>query len=81
MCGIEILLLPDVKEMDRAINMHVESHAMDEKDPERAKAVFEQIQDHLVAKVLAAASRKEGSESDSEQRKKQQETNGQRREA
>ena len=57
-CGMEILLIPDVQEMDRAIFNHAEWHAgKKEKDPEKAKAVFEQIQNYLVKQVLEAASR------------------------
>ncbi len=56
-CGMGILLIPDVQEMDRAIVNHAEWHAGKEKDPEKAKAVFEQIQNYLVKQVLEAASR------------------------
>jgi len=54
-CGAEIPLLPDVAEMDRAIMMHAESHAKKENDPEKAEAVFVEIQDYLIKQVLAAA--------------------------
>ena len=55
-CGAEILLMPDVKEMERTIAAHAESHAQKEKDPKKAKVLFEQIQDSLIQQVLIMAS-------------------------
>lgn len=55
-CGAEILLMPDVKEMERTIVAHAESHAQKEKEPKKAKALFEQIQDSLIRQVLVMAS-------------------------
>jgi len=58
-CGAEILLIPDVKEMDRAIVYHAECHAGKETDPVKAKALFEQIQNYLVKQVLVVTSEEE----------------------
>src|SRR5512136_1942942 len=57
-CGAEILLIPDVKEMERAINKHARFHAKNEKNSEKAIAVFEQTQDYLVQQVLITAGEK-----------------------
>lgn len=57
-CGAEILLIPDIKEMERAINKHAKLHAKKERNTEKAIAVFEQIQDYLVQQVLITASEK-----------------------
>jgi hypothetical protein len=54
-CLAKILLVPDVKEMDRAIINHADSHARKEKDPDKAEAVFEQIQNYLVEQALEAS--------------------------
>lgn len=56
-CGAEILLMPDVKEMDRAIFNHAEWHASREKDPAKAEAILEQIQSYLIKRVLEAANK------------------------
>ena len=56
-CLAKILLVPDVKEMDRAIINHANAHARKEKDPQKAEAVFEQIQNYLVEQALAAATK------------------------
>ena len=55
-CGAEILLIPDVKEMDRAVVYHAECHAGKEKDPVKAIALFEQIQNYLIKQVLVLTS-------------------------
>ena len=58
-CGAEILLIPDVREMERVIIKHAESHSKKEKNPKKADTVFEQIQDFLVQQVLIKASETE----------------------
>jgi len=55
-CLEKILLVPDVKAIDRAIINHAKSHARKEKDPEKAEAIFERIQNYLVKQALAASS-------------------------
>lgn len=57
-CGAEILLIPSVKQMDIAIVKHAQSHAEKEKNSEKAKAIFEEIEDYLVEQVLLLASEK-----------------------
>jgi hypothetical protein len=51
-CGFEILLVPDLKAMGKAIEDHAAEHAKKEKDP--GKAVFEEsrIQSLLIVQVL-----------------------------
>ena len=56
LCGAEILLLPDIKEMEKAIIQHSESHAEKEKNPKKVEAIFEEIQNYLIRQVLVAAS-------------------------
>ena len=68
-CGAEILLIPDVKEMDRAIFYHAECHAGKEKDPVQAKALFEQIQNYLIKQVLVMTSEKKSEKTPSKGRK------------
>ena len=67
-CGEEILLIPDVKEMERAINKHAKFHAKNEENSEKAIAVFEQTQDYLVQQVLITAGEKKGNGSGKETR-------------
>jgi hypothetical protein len=54
-CGEEILLVPNAREMDRAIELHANKHALKENNPERAEASFKQIQQDLVQKTLLFA--------------------------
>ena len=58
-CGAEILLIPDVREMESVIIKHAESHSKKEKNLKKADAIFEQIQDFLVQQVLIKASETE----------------------
>ncbi len=54
-CGFQILLVPDLKMMTKAIEAHVALHGEREKDP--AKAIFEQerIELDLIAQTLEVA--------------------------
>jgi hypothetical protein len=54
-CGAEILLLPDLKAMDKAIQAHAQSHCKAERNPYRAAAEVIQVQDHLIAQMLRKA--------------------------
>jgi hypothetical protein len=56
-CGKEILLLPDVKEMDHAIEAHIVAvHMQKSKNSEFAAAEAERIRDALIVQVLRKAS-------------------------
>lgn len=54
-CGFEILLVPDVKAMGKAIETHAAEHGKKEKDPAMVAAEEERIQDFLIAQILKAA--------------------------
>lgn len=54
-CGAEILLIPDVKEMGRLIDIHAKEHGQKEKNPEIAKSAIKRIQDLLTEQVLEKA--------------------------
>ncbi len=54
-CGVEILLVPDLKAMDRAIDTHAMEHGKKEKDPEKAAFEEERIRCILIAQALNAA--------------------------
>ena len=54
-CGVEILLIPDVKEMGRLIDIHAEEHGKKEKNREIAKSTIKRIQDLLTGQVLEKA--------------------------
>ena len=55
-CGTEILMMPNVKAMSDAIEIHIESHIKKEKDPAKAAADAERIRDDLITQVLKKAS-------------------------
>ncbi len=55
-CGFEILLIPDLKEMNKVIREHAEVHMSNEKHPALAKAVFEYIQLYLIKQIFDEAS-------------------------
>ncbi len=61
-CGDEILLLPDLKEMGKAIDDHVELHLQNLKGSPCTTAKAEQLKDMLVAQVLTKASQSEEEE-------------------
>jgi hypothetical protein len=54
-CGFAILLVPDLKAMDRAINAHATEHGKKEIDPEKAAFEEERIRCILIAQALNAA--------------------------
>ncbi len=54
-CGQEILLVPDVKVMGKAIEAHAEWHKNREKDPAKAEEKANRVRDDLTAKVLQKA--------------------------
>jgi hypothetical protein len=56
-CGYEILLVPDIKVMSKAIDDHVETHSQKVKDPKASKAEAERISDYLIAQVFGKASK------------------------
>ncbi len=58
-CGAEILLLPDVKEMGRSIESHATEHQKKEQNPDKGKAAFEYIENFLTKQVLEKASLEE----------------------
>lgn len=51
-CGDEILLLPNVKAMGKAIDDHVELHLQNLKAPSCTAAEAERLKDMLIAQVL-----------------------------
>ncbi len=55
-CGAEILLVPDVKLMSKALEAHVEEHRAKFKNAKEAETEAQTIMDDLVAKVLLKAS-------------------------
>lgn len=55
-CGAEILLLPDLKVMNHAIEVHVSEHRKKEKDPRKAVATAAHIREILIKQLLRKAS-------------------------
>jgi hypothetical protein len=53
-CRDEILLLPDLKEMGKAIDDHVELHLQNKKAPRCTTAGAERLKDMLIAQVFKA---------------------------
>ena len=51
-CGDEILLLPDLKEMGRAIEDHVDLHIQNLKAPGCTATEAERLKDVLITQVL-----------------------------
>jgi hypothetical protein len=56
-CGAEILLVPDVKLMSKALEAHVEQHkkSSKQKTSKEAEEEAQAVMDDLVAKVLLKA--------------------------
>ncbi|MGD6852067.1 MAG: hypothetical protein ACQCN6_08415 [Candidatus Bathyarchaeia archaeon] len=54
-CGAEILLLPDVKLMSKAIEAHVEEHIKNIKNAKKAEEEAERVRDDLITKVFDKA--------------------------
>ena len=55
-CGAEIMLVPNLKAMSKAIEAHVEKHRLKVKDPMEAEAEAESIRDSLITQVFDKAS-------------------------
>jgi hypothetical protein len=55
-CGAEILLIPNIKEMNKAIEAHIEQHIKKIKSAKEAEAEAERLRDELIIKVLEKAS-------------------------
>ena len=51
-CGKEILVIPDLLEMERCINEHAATHVADYVDSAKAQIEFDRIEDMLTQKVL-----------------------------
>lgn len=55
-CGAEILLIPNVKKMDAAIESHILEHTKKCRNAKEAEAEAERIRSDLILKVLEKAS-------------------------
>jgi hypothetical protein len=55
-CGKEIMMVPNVKVMNEAIETHVLEHIKDIKSPKEAEAEAERVRNDLIIKVLEKAS-------------------------
>ncbi len=55
-CGAEILLIPNVQQMNKAIEAHILEHTKKIKSAKEAEAEAERIRDDLIIKVLEKAS-------------------------
>lgn len=55
-CGAEILLLPDLKVMNHAIEVHVSEHRKKERDPHKAAVTAAHIREILIKQLLKKAS-------------------------
>jgi hypothetical protein len=51
-CGAEILLIPQVDLMSKAIDNHVEGHRAKVSDPIKADVLAKHIEDHLIKQVF-----------------------------
>lgn len=51
-CGAEIILIPNVKRMSEAIEVHVKEHVRTLKASKDAEAEADSIRDDLIAKIL-----------------------------
>ncbi len=54
-CGFEILLIPDLKKLAKAIEEHAAEHVKQENDPVKAALEKERILDDLTAQALRGA--------------------------
>jgi hypothetical protein len=55
-CGAEILILPDLRLMNHAIEVHVSEHRKIRKDPNKAAQEAAHIRDILIQQLLKKAS-------------------------
>jgi len=51
-CGVEIALIPDLTEMGHAIQAHALAHAAQIKNPDKAEAESNRIEDLLIEQLL-----------------------------
>lgn len=56
-CGAQILLVPSIELMSKAIEAHVKEHRNKAMGHKEAEAEADQVRDDLIAKVLMKASR------------------------
>ena len=61
-CGDELLLLPDLKEMGKAIEDHVDMHLQSLKAPSCTPAEAERLKDALIIQIITIASQSEDEE-------------------
>ena len=54
-CGFKILVVPNLAEMSRVIELHADSHAMMKSDPIKADEEFDRVEDLLTERILQAA--------------------------
>ena len=54
-CGAEILLVPDLKEMNYAIETHIAEHKKMEKPPMKAKITSRRIRQNLTQQAVGKA--------------------------
>ncbi len=54
-CGTEILVVPDIKAMDRAINRHVAEHKIKTGNLAEKKLANKKLSEDLIRKLLKAA--------------------------
>jgi hypothetical protein len=56
-CGLEILVIPDTKEMGRAIEFHAQEHQKKAPNPKEGEEIFNHIQDLIIRQVLKEAAK------------------------
>lgn len=56
-CGLEIALLPDLKEMSLVVHNHAQAHKEAIADPKEAELTYKLIEKSLIAQILRIASR------------------------
>jgi hypothetical protein len=59
LCGAELLVVPNVEAMSKAIEAHIETHIQGIKDPKKAVEEAEHIRDYLITQVLEKISHTE----------------------
>lgn len=55
-CGVEFLLLPDIKEMSFVVRKHAQLHSENAKNALEAERVYSEIEDFLTSQILRKAS-------------------------
>ncbi|MGZ4851434.1 MAG: hypothetical protein ACXV2C_08665 [Candidatus Bathyarchaeia archaeon] len=56
-CGNAILVLPDLKEMDKAIETHLAAHKKIDKTPKSEGSSIDNLKQHLIEQLLTVASK------------------------